>query len=241
MKNLVKSFMLIAIMFVAIANGSCSTLLSGNVEEETRTVSNFSGISLSVPANVLLTQGSVYSVIIEADKGILDRIETEVVNGVLRIKTQNGFSMGWGNAKIKIQITMPTVKSLSVSGSGKISAVTPIVADGLSTTVSGSGNINIENLSVKSLSASISGSGGIELSGNSNANDAKTTVSGSGKIALNGIRFADANVSISGSGRIKIFAKDNLKARVSGSGSIAYEGNPLIDAKVSGSGKIRNI
>jgi hypothetical protein len=241
MKNLVKSFMLIAFMFVAIANGSCSTLLSGNVEEETRSVSNFSGISLSVPANVQLTQGNAYSVVIEADKDILDRIETEVQNGVLRIKTRNNFSFGWGSSKINIKITMPSVNELSVSGSGKIIAANQISTSNLSVSISGSGNVSIDDLNVKSLSASISGSGSLKLSGKGSANDAKATVSGSGSIALNGIRFADANVNISGSGRVKIFAIENLKARVSGSGNISYEGNPLIDAKVSGSGKIRNI
>lgn len=230
---------LVVLFIAAIIASSCTQTLSGEIKKESRDLTGFTGIELAVPADLFLTQGEGYSLTIEADKDILDIIETEVRGTNLRIKTERGL-WNWRNAKIKIYITMPEVENLSISGSGDIKAVTSIVSQTLTTRISGSGDINIPNLKVNSFSGTVSGSGDIDISGEDVASDVNLRVSGSGDIKIKGIMFSEGEVAVSGSGDIYLEVKDNLKARVAGSGNVVYGGNPLIDAKVSGSGKVRN-
>jgi hypothetical protein len=56
--------------------GGRSVTASGNVKTETRDVTGFSGISLSLPAKVTIKQGNKEGVIIESDDNFLPLIET---------------------------------------------------------------------------------------------------------------------------------------------------------------------
>ncbi len=240
MKTSVKQISVAIVLCVAIIATSCTPTLSGVTKQEERSLKDFTGIELAVPAELSLSQGKGYSVSIEADKDILELIETVIQGNSLKIRTERGTTLGWGNVKIKIQITMPDVDYLSVTGSGDIKAVTPITSNHLTTTISGSGDISISELNVSTLKATISGSGDIKLSGSSVGKQAEVKVTGSGDINIRGIEFSDADVTITGSGDAYIVVKENLNARVVGSGDIVYSGNPLVDAKVTGSGRIRN-
>jgi hypothetical protein len=240
MKNIVKTMILAITISVGLIASSCNVSVSGESKEEKRAVKNFTGVDLAVPADLYITQGESYSFTIEGDSEFLEKIQTEVQGETLKIKTEGWFNFGWNNLKVKIKITMPTVERLSVAGSGDIKAVTPIISEDLVINISGSGDISITELKVKTLSANVSGSGDISLIGNESAQNASVKVTGSGDVSLKGILFDDAEVSISGSGDVYLEAKENLNAKVVGSGDIVYSGNPLIDAKVSGSGRIRN-
>jgi len=218
---------------------SCTTGLSGEIKREDRSVKDFTGVELAISGDVFLKQGDNYSLIIEADKDILERIETEVDGNVLRIRSQKGYSFGWSNTKISIYVTMPVVERLSISGSGDIKAESSIKSESLSLSISGSGDISIPNLAVVNLKATISGSGDIDVAGSGNAQTAEISVSGSGDITFNNIKFVDADVSIVGSGDAYVDVKENLNARIVGSGDIRYSGNPIVDAKITGSGELK--
>ncbi|MFP4556944.1 MAG: head GIN domain-containing protein [Bacteroidales bacterium] len=241
MRKIVEGVLLIFTLSLSLILSSCTSGLSGEIEKETRSVKGFSGISLSIAADVYLTQDNNHSLTIEADKEILDKIVTEVSGSTLLIKTERGTRLNsWGNSNIKIHVSMPDVETLSVTGSGDIKAVTPIKAKALSTKITGSGDILISDLTLKRLDASVTGSGDINLSGKVSAEDASVKITGSGDVTVKGVEFKDAMVSISGSGDAYIVAKENLEARILGSGDITYSGNPLVDTKISGSGSLKN-
>ncbi|HOP04338.1 MAG TPA: head GIN domain-containing protein [Tenuifilaceae bacterium] len=219
---------------------SCGTIYSGETKTEKRDVKDFTGIELAISGDVFLSQGDNFSVTVEAEKDILHKIETVVEGGTLRIKTEKGFNISWGDAKLKVYITMPRVEKLSISGSGDIKAETPIKAETLLLSISGSGDISVPSLSVEELAAKVSGSGDINVEGSSVGKKADVSVSGSGDVSISGIEFTDAEVSIVGSGDAYIVVKDNFTARIVGSGDIRYSGNPRIDAKITGSGELKS-
>ncbi len=162
------------------------------------------------------------------------RSETDVKDGVLRIKTDN-----W-NTKIKgvkIWITMPEVEALNVSGSGNILAETSIDTDELELKVSGSGKIKIPELQVGEIGAAVSGSGDMILAGS--ADEMEIRISGSGSVYAEALKVKECGIKISGSGSCKIDVTGELDASISGSGRVTYYGNPQIDARVSGSGKVK--
>ncbi len=210
-----------------------ATLIAFGQEKEERDVSSFTGVSLGIHGDLYLTQGSPQKVIVQAEKN-LDEIETEVRDGVLRIKTDNWNSRIKG---VKIWITMPEVESLNVSGSGDLLAETSIDAEELDLKVSGSGKIKIPELKAEEIGAAISGSGDVILAGA--AEEMEIRISGSGDVHAEGLKVSECGIKISGSGSCKIDATGELDVSVSGSGNVTYYNDPQIDARVSGSGKVR--
>lgn len=208
---------------------------------EVRNVSGFTGVSLSVSADIYLTQASDFKVEIEGDADCLEKIETYVEGDILKIKSKDHFNFEFHSKKVKFYISMPQITSLSISGSGDIFAQTAIKSDDLKIKISGSGNVKVDNLSTKNLDLSISGSGDIYMSGMDVAESASYSISGSGDIDNQGLQCKKVEIHVSGSGDVKVWAVDELNARVSGSGDIYYKGRPIVDAKTSGSGGIHHL
>jgi len=218
------------------------TISSTNAQQrEIRKVSGFTGIGLSISADIYLSQANDYKVEIEADADYLEKIETVIDGDILKIKNKDHFNFEFHNKKVKIYISMPQINALNISGSGDIIAQTAIKTDNLKVKISGSGNVKIEILSVKNLGMAISGSGDIYLAGTDVAESASYSISGSGNIENQNLQCKKVEISVSGSGDVKVWAVDELNARVSGSGDVYYKGRPVIDAKTSGSGGIHPV
>lgn len=210
-----------------------------DTKKETRNVGDFKEISLAIPAELQLTQGSKNEVIIEADEDLLEKIITEVREGKLVIKFDRWFSYK-GFDKIIVYVTVKDIEKLVLSGSGEIVSKTPIKADDLKLVVTGSGSIIIDDLSANEVGGFISGSGDIRVDGKSKAKVLDATVTGSGDFFASNLEFDKADLTITGSGTIKANVINELEATITGSGRIYYKGNPVIDANITGSGKIRN-
>ncbi|MHC1702571.1 MAG: head GIN domain-containing protein [Tenuifilaceae bacterium] len=237
MKNL--SFLFKGLSIVALSLVLISSSFAQKSEE--RNVSGFTGIGLSISADIYLTQASNYKFVIEGDADYLEKIETIVDGDVLKIKNKERFNFDFNNKKVKIYISMPQINSLNISGSGDIKAQSAIKTDDLKIKISGSGNINVDNLSAKNLSIGISGSGDIHIAGTDIVESASYTISGSGKIKNENLQCKRVEIQVSGSGDVKVWAVDELKSKVSGSGDVYYKGRPIVDSKSSGSGGIRHI
>jgi len=207
----------------------------GQIKQE-RDVSEFNEVALSVPGDLYITQGNTQKVEIEASEKTLELLETEVKDGVLRIKFEK-----WNikpKGQITIRITAPAYNGLYVSGSGKIFAEGSISTDEMDMKVSGSGKIDMKEFKAEELEVAISGSGNVLLNGSTE--EMGVSISGSGDILGESFVAGECSIRISGSGGCKIGVSDELEIRISGSGSVYYYGNPQIDATVSGSGKVRS-
>lgn len=207
-------------------------------DKETRTLTGFTKVSFGVPGNLYLRFGSDYKVVLEGDKDFLADIETEVSGGRLVIKKDNWTQNS--NKKVIVNITMPSIEGLGVSGSGQAEITDAIKAGDLDLGVSGSGKLLVNNITADNLDCSISGSGDILIRGAGSVTDAEISISGSGSYSGESIKINSAEISISGSGSCFCNVAEKLEAHVSGSGNVTYLGNPRIDARVSGSGRVRS-
>ena len=206
---------------------------------ETRNPGNFNKISLALAADVQLIQGSQCKVEIEADNDDLGKIETEVKNGTLEIKTKN-----WANninGKISIKIVMPELEGISVAGSGNIHSDSEFKSDQLKLSVSGSGSILIEKNGASNTNAVITGSGNIKQMGSNTAENINVTITGSGSYNSLGMKVSEAVVTITGSGSAKVNVIKELKTNITGSGSVHYEGDPMVNANSTGSGRTKKL
>ena len=170
-------------------------------------------------------------------ENILDYIDVEVVDNVLKIGTEKGYNFKLSPGK-SVHITIPfeSINGLVLSGSGDIVSKDVIKTDAFDAKLSGSGDLKLA-VDAQKFNMSLSGSGDIVLSGT--ADDFSSSISGSGDINASDLKSKTVSVSISGSGDTKVSCSESLYARVSGSGDIVYYGNPTKkDTKVNGSGEI---
>ncbi|MFA5330482.1 MAG: head GIN domain-containing protein [Prolixibacteraceae bacterium] len=212
-------------------------------DEQTRKVDEFNEISLRIGAKVHLEQGNKQNLEIVAKASTLDEIITEVKDGklIIRFPNKDYFWSTFRPGEITIYITTPEITGLGVSGSGDILAEDEIKTKALDMAVSGSGNINLSELSAERVKATISGSGNINVAGKEAAQDLSVAISGSGNFKGMDFSADDVSVKVSGSGNVEVEANNNLYIRLAGSGNVTYKGKPLVDQSVAGSGKVRKM
>jgi predicted small secreted protein len=229
------------LLALALALGvqGCNTISgSGDVVEEERPVSGFSGVHLSGIGTVTIELGDQEALVIEAEDNLLEYFETGVRNGTLWIEQQDLTNLR-PKEPVNFYVTMKSLDSIAISGSGEVKAP-PVSAERLSLDVSGSGDIEIEDLDADSLEVTISGSGTASIAGGG-VETQDVNISGSGEYDARNMESATTNVRISGSGEATVWASDQLQVDVSGSGDVRYAGNPSVNENVSGSGDVVRI
>ena len=186
---------------------------SGIKASETREVGEFTGIDVRCSANIRLHDGKEQSVTVECDDNLLELITTEVKDNKLVVTTKEPISTRIG---INVTINVPQLESIHISGSGDVQA---------------------EDVDATALTLSISGSGDIKITGTAEKID--LNINGSGDADLSELVVQEATVQVSGSGDVVVHATDKLIATVNGSGDIRYIGEPEVQKSVSGSGDIQ--
>lgn len=210
---------------------------SGNIKSETRNVSGFTGISLSLPANVEIVQGNSEGIVIETDDNISPLIETVVDSGSLKIRFKER-NMSVSTKTLNMTVNVKTLDSLSVAGSGDLRAA-KLQVPKLKTSIAGSGDVRIASLDADTLTLSIAGSGDFSAGGKANTVEGK--IAGSGDIKIGVLAANNVKISIAGSGDATVWAKDTLTVSVAGSGDVAYYGDAKVTQSVAGSGSVKRL
>jgi len=226
------------VLFVALI--ITTSFSNGQTEKETRNVTGFTKVGFGVSGNLSINFGPEFKVVLEGDKASLEEIITEVSGDKLVIRKERDSWRNNMHEKVSVYITMPELKGLSVSGSGKAEVKDVLKTSELSLNVSGSGKIYTTDIIVSNLECGISGSGDINIGGNGKASSADISISGSGNCSCETLKSGTAKIHISGSGNCYCNVTDALQASVSGSGNVTYIGNPKVDVRVSGSGHVRS-
>lgn len=218
---------------------SCEKVVGeGPVVTETRSVTGFKSISVSISGKVNYKIDPVYKVEVQAQQNILDILQTNKVGDELVIKFQDGKRVK-SHEEILVTISAPFADAVNLSGSAEFNLVNALTAPNLGLRVSGSGNINVLQADLADkLTATISGSGNITVS-NGSAKNESLKISGSGNINVGNVAGEKGVTEISGSGNIQTRLSQTLDATISGSGSVYYRGNPVITTHISGSGKVK--
>jgi hypothetical protein len=206
-------FVLIAT--VAMLTACSVTTGSGNVVNESRTVSGFTKIDLSGAGDVIIEQNGTEALTIEAEDNLIPKLTSEVVNGTLRLGEKSNLTNHL-TKPVTYRVSMKDVSGLMISGSGTVTAST---------------------ITAPSLAVDLSGSGKITVGGTVEQQHLK--ISGSGEYRAKDLQTKVASAEISGSGNATVTVSDKLDAQLSGSGQLTYYGNPpQVTREVSGSGRV---
>jgi hypothetical protein len=174
---------------------------SGNVQTESREVSDFDAVDVGGVFQVEITAQKDFSVTVEADDNLLPLVKTTVEGNTLKIESDGKLHP---TKPIVIRISAPDIAGLDVSGAS-------------STTL-----IDVKN---SALSVDASGASKIKISGET----AKLTVdvSGATKINAEDLRSTDTSVDASGASGVTVNVSGELRADASGASNITYTGSPL--------------
>ena len=188
---------------------------TNNVMSEARDVSGFNEVELKGVGNLSLEQTGSESLTVEAEEDVLPKIRTEVENKRLIISPERNTSINT-TKPINYKLTVKNLNTLEVSGSG---------------------NVEAEDINTDELAVTIGGAGDVEIRGSADSQEVE--ISGSGEYKAGDLESKEATIDVRGSGLATVNVSDELEAEVSGSGSVEYIGDPTVQQEVSGAGEVR--
>src|SRR6188474_68856 len=159
-----KQFFMLAAAAALLTTSSCKKVVGeGDLQTETRNITDFSGVSVSIGGKIYYKIDPVYKVEITAQRNILDVIQTTRSNGHLVLKVKDGVRIK-SNEEIIVNISAPTADYFHVSGTGDLMVTGNINAADLDMSISGTGDLTVAAVSITSkMKATISGTGNINV------------------------------------------------------------------------------
>lgn len=243
MKSLILSLGISALLVAYTTNSkACVVEVYQSLHQqdpENRDVKNFHAISSSGSYTVNVKMGEDESLSIRGNAEDINKIETVVENGVLRIRTKRNFR-SWNSTghQVTINITAKRLDGLMLSGSGILNLDGVMNSASVDIQLSGSGEINAE-VDTQNTAVALSGSGNVNLSGKTGS--VNIAVSGSGDVKAKKLASETVNIKVAGSGNVYVAAQKDLNASIFGSGSIKYIGEPNVSVNKVGSGNVSKI
>jgi hypothetical protein len=207
---------------------------------ELRPVKGYHGVEVSNAIDLYLSQGDQETVAVSASSlKLRDRIVTEVVNGILRIRLE-GKSWSLGNNKLKAYVSFTTLDQIKASGASDVYVDGVIAGDQLSVELSGASDFK-GAVKVGSLLLDQSGASDAHITG---VVSGKTTIRSSGASDVKGYDLVteDCDVHASGASDIRITINKGLSADVSGASSVYYRGGGVIrESHSSGASNVKKV
>lgn len=224
-------------LVIAFALNSCINTIDGNgeVTKEQRAVSSFNKIDISGGYEVLINQGDMERLEIEADENLLEYIETKTKGNTLYISTNKPIG---NTSSLKLYITVVDVEDIDVSGAIELRNKGTYKTENLEIDVSGAADIDLD-VDVENLTMDMSGASETTLSGT--ANNFEIEISGAGELQAKKLKTRNTTIDISGAGSAIVHAKKTLNVSVSGAGSVKYKGSPKIKKDISGAGSVEKL
>lgn len=196
-----------------------------------RNPGSFTGILMESPVKYYLNQGAAEAVRIEGPAEILEKVKTEVKNGILTFSFDNKYS-----EDLRIYITARELNSIEISGASVLEGQGIIKSPVFRLEASDAAMVNLE-LETGQLTSDISGAASVKLKGSADRHTAD--VSGASNLLATDLVSKSTIIDVSGAGNAKIDATEELKADVSGAGTLYNKSQPgNVDVDQSGAGSV---
>lgn len=212
-----------------------------DVKRETRNVGNFDAVTLIGCYDVVYKQGNTTKVEVVAPSKVMEKITTEVKDRTLTVSTKKiaGVTViNKRNDNATIYVTSPSLKAVTLIGSGDIVAKEQVKATKLDLFLQGSGDIDFNSIASSMITAKLQGSGDFKI-GEISCAKSEVSLIGSGDFEIGEVSCTKLDVSLMGSGDITLGNVDctGMNVRQQG-GSLKIKNAKTVnsDAKLTGSG-----
>jgi Putative auto-transporter adhesin, head GIN domain len=207
---------------------------SGNIVTEKRSPGDFTGISSAQGIDVELRNGPATEVTVEADDNVIKYIETEVNDGLLKIRLQRNHS--FMDAHLKVYITAPKIENLNASSGADIIAKDILTSSRkLSFHASSSGEI-VADVDAPEVDSHASSGGSIKISGKTRSYSANA--SSGGEVKSFDLLSENTNVTASSGASARVHASVTLVANASSGADISYRGAANVKKSESSGGSV---
>ncbi|MDD6129784.1 MAG: DUF2807 domain-containing protein [Prevotellaceae bacterium] len=242
------------VLFI-MAIASCMVAASAqdkDRQEKQVAVTPFDKVSHTSSFTVSYAQGPKHTCTIIASPKDMKKLKAEVKDKQLNIYVENKekvvnlngltFLNAGLSGDVVVKITSPELTKVSCTGSGDFVATTDIKSEDLEFSISGSGNVKLQNVTAGKLHLSTAGSGNMDIQ-QAHTEDLNVEVAGSGGMNLNNVvsTCKKACLSVVGSGDINTAFSNcqELECGIAGSGRIGLKGKVVnYKSSVFGSGEI---
>lgn len=250
MKGKRQTMALVATMAVSMMAQGC-TLSVSDVKEKTvakggKTVvevrklpSGIEAVKVDASIDVHYTQGKP-SIKVTAPASLMSHVTTTTSGSTLTVGCKSDGWKGIDTRDIDVFVSTPSLREVTVNGSGDFEADDKVKAEAITLTVKGSGDAEFKHLTCDELTASVHGSGDIDVD-KLKARSAAWAVNGSGDIEATMDGVQSFSVHINGSGDTKLHCNDcgNGQVSINGSGDVMLSGQVRsLSQSVNGSGDI---
>ncbi len=200
-----------------ILNACNKDIIDGNGQliEENRNVSSFTGIEVVGDIDIKLTAGDHYSINVRTHSNIMPYLETELEGQTLKVTYDTDTRVV--NARSTVTVTMPELEGLYLTGDATIITNGDFQGEVLELSATGNGKL-------------IVGSGKYQT--------LKCLNTGQCQIKAFDLEVDQAEVTLHGNGHTEVRVHELLKATINGNGKIYYKGNPQLITDINGNGKV---
>ncbi|MEO8173954.1 MAG: head GIN domain-containing protein [Sediminibacterium sp.] len=236
-----KKIILFASLLISLGLSAQRTVRDDNAV--TRTAKNFHAIEISDGIDLYLSQGNEEVVAVSASSNeYRDKIHVDVVNGTLKIfyerENNRGWTINWGNRKLKAYVSVKTLDKLYASGGADILIDGELNVDRLAMHISGGSDFK-GKVNLKEFTLDASGGSDANISGRAD----QVKIDASGGSDVNGYELISGTCTIrsSGGSDVHITANKEINANASGGSDIYYKGTASSNTSKSGGGSIKRV
>jgi hypothetical protein len=201
--------------------------LAGNTDKtETRNVSNFKGVDVSTGIDLYITMGENESVKLVASDDIIDRIITEVKDGVLHIYVKQNNWFNWsGNETRKAYVTIKELNRIEASSGSDVKSENTLKGEELKIRVSSGADVNVD-VYYKNLDVDTSSGSDAKITGK--VKNLKASSSSGSDISAGDLESVNCKASASSGSDITVNVSEELYATASSGADVKYYGNPSV-------------
>ena len=251
--------LLVSLACSATIGGGNQVRGSGNIQTESRSVSDFDEIDVCCGMQLELTQGSAENLDIEADDNILPEIVSTVSGGKLTVRYKNelGTARYRPSQVIRVQVSVIEIRAVTISGGGRLETEAietdrlsielsggsqgktgMIRSDELIVNLSGGSKLTASQLLVGKLSQDLSGGSEAEVD-DFQGESLSLEASGGGESHIVG-QVKDQSIHLSGGSSLRAEDLQSERAviNMSGGGKATLWATETLDAELSGGAQV---
>ncbi len=226
-KNSIKSSIFLFGLFIFSAG-----IVKAQTITEVIPTEGFTGINAGSIFKIEFTQDESWFIEIETEESNLDKVETNLKDGVLHL-TFNGSTR---NVTLKARIMSPELNYVKLGGASGLKTSNTIETGALTVDMSGATSATID-VNTTALETKVSGASNLLVSGQ--ADHHKSLASGASQLRAQQLSTETTVIKVSGASRARVNASNYLDANASGTSRITFDREPAsVQIKTSGMGSI---
>jgi hypothetical protein len=183
-----------------------------------RAVAPFDRLEVADSLDVTVAPGGGREIHVRAGRDVMDRVRTEVSDGVLRLDiVDRGIVIGPDPlGDVRIAVHADTVRGVRIEGSG---------------------DVTLEGVDEPELELDVRGTGDVRAAGTVDRLDA--SIQGAGDAELLDLHAGTATVLVQGVADAELSVSEALDVTIQGPADVEYRGDPRVRSEIEGPGDLR--